>query len=454
MDAKRPLRTKETTMNPLIQLKQTIAIFLVAFGLVCFELPSTAQAVRPAPDGGYPGMNTAEGDNALLSLTTGVNNTAIGWSSLKSITISMNNTAVGAGSLLHNTANGNTATGSGALLNNISGYQNTADGAFALNHNNGFENTATGYQALYTNTQGDSNTATGYHALYSNTTGADNNAFGAFALFSMDAGDFNNAHGREALTANIDGQENEAFGDESLASSVHDSGNTAVGDSSLFSLNGGDRNTALGISAGEFIVDGSDNVCLGGEAGQEIVHASRVICIGAHGLDVSDTTWINNVYDVTTQSGITAPVIVSADGQLGTVASSERFKKDIATMGKASDSILALNPVTFHYKSDKTNTPQFGLIAEDVEKVDPDLVMRDKEGKPYSVRYDQVNAMLLNEFLKEHKAFVQEQRKVQEQGTVIARQQKQIESLAAGLQKVSAQLEMANPAPQTVLNNQ
>ncbi len=116
--------------------------------------------------------------------------------------------------------------------------------------------------------------------------------------------------------------------------------------------------------------------------------------------DVDNTTWIDGVYNTTTQNGMTAPVIVSADGQLGTVASSERFKKDVATMDKASEAILSLRPVTFHYKTDTKGTPQFGLIAEEVAKVNPALVLPDKEGKPYTVRYDQVNAMLLNEFLK------------------------------------------------------
>jgi hypothetical protein len=138
---------------------------------------------------------------------------------------------------------------------------------------------------------------------------------------------------------------------------------------------------------------------------------------------------------------------VSDGGQLGTASSSQRFKKEIKPMDKASDAILSLRPVTFHYKTDTKGTPQFGLIAEEVAKVNPALVIPDKEGKPYSVRYDQVNAMLLNEFLKEHKT-------VQEQGAVIAHQQKQIEALTAGLQKVSAQLEVSKPAPHTVLNNQ
>jgi hypothetical protein len=160
---------------------------------------------------------------------------------------------------------------------------------------------------------------------------------------------------------------------------------------------------------------------------------------------VSDSTWISNIYGVTTQSGTTAPVIVSNTGQLGTVASSERFKKNIATMEKSSEAILSLRPVTFHYKTDTQDIPQFGLIADEVAKVNPALVLPDKDGRPYTVRYDAVNAMLLNEFLKEH-------RTVNELRATVAQQQKQLEALTAGLQKVSAQLELNKAAPQTVLN--
>ena len=143
-----------------------------------------------------------------------------------------------------------------------------------------------------------------------------------------------------------------------------------------------------------------------------------------HGADVSNTTWVANVYGVTTQNGTTAQVIVSDNGQLGTVASSERFKKNIATMENASEVILSLRPVTFHYKSDTKGTPQFGLIAEEVAKINPALVLPDKEGKPYTVRYDAVNAMLLNEFLKEH-------RKVEEMQSAMAQQRKHFEAALA-----------------------
>jgi hypothetical protein len=141
---------------------------------------------------------------------------------------------------------------------------------------------------------------------------------------------------------------------------------------------------------------------------------------------VSFTTWIGNVYGVGTISGTTAPVIVSDGGQLGTVVSSERFKKDIATMDKTSEAILSLRPVTFHYKTDTKSTPQFGLIAEEVAKVNPALILPDKEGKPYTVRYDAVNAMLLNEFLKEHS-------KVEKLEATVAKEHKDFEAALADL---------------------
>jgi Chaperone of endosialidase len=160
----------------------------------------------------------------------------------------------------------------------------------------------------------------------------------------------------------------------------------------------------------------------------------------------SNACYIASIFGQTSPSG--TAVSINSSGKLGTITSSRRFKDGIKPMDKASEAVFALKPVTFHYKKeiDTAGTSQFGLVAEEVEKVNPDLVVRDKEGKPYSVRYDQVNAMLLNEFLKEH-------RTVQEQGATIARLQKQIDALTAGLQKVSARHELSKSAPQTVLNN-
>jgi hypothetical protein len=383
-------------------------IFII-FSFICAGFLPQLQAVSPPPDGGYPGGNTAEGNNALLSLTTGVWNTAVGDQALKNDT----------------TGGGNTATGFQALFGTTAGKQNTAYGSQALCFNtSGSYNTAVGYFALRGTSVGSNNTANGYQALTNDIEGQSNTAVGSFALSS-----------------NISGSHNTAIGSGALRVSLG-SHNTAIGERGFFSLGSGDFNTALGFQAG------------GG-----IFVASRVTCIGANvaSANVSNTTWIGNVYGVAPQSGITAPVVVSNTGQLGTVASSERFKKDITTMDKASDAILSLRPVTFHYKTDSEETPQFGLIAEEVARVNPALVLPDKEGKPYTVRYDAVNAMLLNEFLKEH-------RKMEEQQATIAelkkeleanavRQQKQIEALAAGLQKVSAQIEVVKRAPQTVLNN-
>jgi hypothetical protein len=370
-------------------MKITTASVLIVICLVCLGPLEKVEAVNPPPDGDYPGGNTAEGQEALFSLTTGIYNTALGWLSLESVSTGDLNTGVGAGTLVFNTANENTATGAGALLSNTSGFRNTANGSFAL----------------ASNTIGNNNTAVGSNALSSGTTGGSNTAVGLDALSTNATGNNNTAVGREALLSNTTGESNVAVGRGALA------------------------NSTTGVS----------NLALGIDAGNQVTTASNVIAIGHTGADVSDTTWIDNVFGVTTQSGTTAPVVVSNTGQLGTVASSERFKKDIASMEKVSEAVLSLRPVTFHYKSDVKETPQFGLVAEEVAKVNPALVLPDKEGKPYTVRYDQVNAMLLNEFLKEH-------RKVEQL-------EKQVEALTEGLQKVSAQLQLGKPETRTVLNN-
>jgi hypothetical protein len=216
----------------------------------------------------------------------------------------------------------------------------------------------------------------------------------------------------------------------------------------------GFENTAIGAGALGENRTGDNNTALGADAGSRVITANNVICIGSNveGRNVSNTTWIGNVYGVFTHNATTAPVILSADGQLGTVASSKRFKKDIANMEKASEVIMSLRPVTFHYKTDSKGTPQFGLIAEEVAKADPALVMPDKNGKPYTVRYDAVNAMLLNEFLKAHRKIQELEASNAQQQRNFAEQQKQIDALTAGLQKVSAQLEMTRSAPQVVVD--
>ena len=251
-----------------------------------------------------------------------------------------------------------------------------------------------------------------------------------------------------------------------LFSNTTGNGNTANGFVALFNNTTGNRNTANGYDALYINTTGNNNVGLGYDAGFNIITASNVTCIGAGvvGADVSNTTWIANVYGTAPQNATTAPVVVSADGQLGTVVSSERFKKDISTMEKASEVILSLRPVTFHYKTDTKNIPQFGLIAEEVAKVNPALVLPDKEGKPYTVRYDAVNAMLLNEFLKEHRKVQEQEVTITELKSTVAQEQKDFQATVARLttrldeqasqiQKVSAQLEANKPAQKVALNN-
>jgi hypothetical protein len=413
------------------------------------------QAVSPPPGGGYPGGNTAEGFNALFSLSTqdGGYNTAVGWYSLFSNVVGSFNTAVGAGALDLNTSHNNTAVGSGALFLNTTGTGNTATGAFALVSNGtGDGNTALGAATLTLNTAGAGNTAVGARALLSNT-GTLNTAVGLNALTANTNGDGNTALGAgpgqvegnfvpAALGSNTTGRNNTAVGGAgtsgsfaALGSNIDGNGNTAIGQSALPLNTTGSDNIAVGVNAGQNLTTGSNNIDIGNAGVADEANTIRI------GTTFEQTaTYIAGISGATASSG--AAVFVNTDGQLGTMTSSARFKDEIKPMDKASTAILALKPVTFRYKKgiDPRRIPQFGLVAEDVEKVNPDLVVRDPEGKPYTVRYEAVNAMLLNEFLKEH-------RKVEQL-------KKQIEVLTAGLQKVNAQLEVSKSAPQTVLNNQ
>jgi hypothetical protein len=437
-------------MNPLIQLKKAIPVFLVV--LAWFGLSPMARALLPPPppDGGYPNRNTAEGDSALFNLTSGSENTAIGFGALFSNTGGEFNTATGASALFANRGSNNTATGARALQNNVFGGANTATGVTALFSNiGGTFNTATGESALIFNTGGNNNTATGADALFLNATGNNNTATGTAALLRNTTGFLNTANGARALLTNDDGRQNTATGADALRSNTTGSFNTAEGVRALFSNTAGASNIALGFNAGSNLTTGSNNIDIGapgamGEAG--------TIRIGRPA--TQNRTFIAGIRGVTTGMANAVPVLIDSAGQLGTMSSSLRFKKEIKPMDRASEVILALKPVTFHYKSDKTGTPQFGLIAEEVAKVNPDLAVRDENGEIYTVRYEAVNAMLLNEFLKEHQTVQELKSAAAKQEAMIAGQQKQIEALSAGLQKVSAQLELSKPEPQTVLNNQ
>src|SRR6266536_788664 len=371
-------------------MKNRNAVF-TAILLACFALwpAPTAFAVSPAPDGGYAGGNTAEGTDALLSLTSGIWDTALGFQ--------------------------------------------------ALNHDTtGKNNTATGIRALFSNTSGSNDTAIGVYALYGNTIGWFNSAVGAFALTNNAIGNYNTATGYGALNHTT-----------------------------------GDFNTALGQAALAANITGSFNTALGAGAGLGVTTADHVICVGSGGANVSNSCFIGTpgvqgnvyvagIYGAPISGGTATAVYIDSDGKLGTVLSSARFKQDIHGMDKASEAVLALRPVIFCYKKelDPKGIVQFGLIAEDVEKINPALVVRDKQGKPYSVRYDQVNAMLLNEFLKEHRKVEEQGRKAEAQEATVTQLKKGMELLtaqlkeqAAQIQKVSAEVEMGKRATKVVLNN-
>jgi len=423
------MKTTTLPLRNLMNRSPLRAFLLIPFVLVCFALSPAPNAfgVDPAPDGGYPGDNTAEGTDALFSLTGGTENTALG-----------------ADALYYNAGGtGNTAVGHSTLLSNTSGNDNTAIGVLAL----------------FSNTLGSHNTASGDFALYSNTSGDDNTADGHFALFHNTAGPKNTATGHGALYGNTTGEANTANGANALFKNTTGGNNTANGANALLHITVGSGNIALGASAGTNLRTGNKNIDIG-NAG--VTDESNTIRIG--NVANQSATFIAGISGATVAGGV--GVIIDTNGHLGTVVSSERFKDSIKPMAKASEAILALKPVTFRYKKelDAKGIPQFGLVAEQVEKVNPDLVARDDQGKPYTVRYEAVNAMLLNEFLKEH-------RKVEEQEATIIRLQKgmerviaRLEEQAAQIQKVSAQLatgrvrptgglEVSRPSPHEVANN-
>jgi Chaperone of endosialidase len=344
------------------------------------------------------------------------------------------NTATGAYSLTANTGgSSNTANGYLALSSNVTGGQNTATGANSLTANtNGGGNTANGAFTLTVNTTGGANTALGAGALFLNTTGYSNTATGLGALESNTTGFANTATGVNCLFFNSTGSNNTAVGDQALDLNTIGINNTAVGASALVEAMGS-NNVALGFVAGGTLRTGSNNIYLG-SSGK--LSESRTIHIGEP--ETHRRTFIAGISGVTVPGGV--GVIIDRDGQLGTVVSSERFKDAIKPMDKASEAILALRPVSFRYKKevDPQRVAQFGLVAEDVEKINPDLVIRDAQGRPQTVRYEQVNAMLLNEFLKEHQK--------------VEKLEAALKALETKIEKVSAQLETSKPAPQ-VANN-
>jgi uncharacterized coiled-coil protein SlyX len=444
------IKTKNMTIQPfrksIDQSPLRLVFFLIALVLACFALSApTVLAVTPPPDGGYPNLNTAEGDFALFSLTTGTENTALGYQ---------------------------------VLYSNTTGFLNTAAGRFALLTNTiGQENTAMGASALKLNTTGSFNTAYGRSTLFANTTGSFNNALGYNAMSSNTSGYENTAIGDCGLMANTIGHDNQSLGGSALILNTSGVFNVALGSFAVAGNTTGELNVGLGSFAGFNLTTGNNNILIGnlGVAGESnTIRIGEPVAVTAPGpspaptLPAHTATYIAGIYNTTIANGLV--VKVNSQGQLGTVGSSERFKDAIKPMDKTSESILALKPVTFRYKQelDPDGIPQFGLVAEQVAKVNPDLVIRDEKGQVYSVRYEAVNAMLLNEFLKEHSKVEQQEATIGEvkstvarhemtmakQEAIIAQQQKQIEALSNGLQKVNDKLELSKPAPQMVGNNQ
>jgi hypothetical protein len=305
----------------------------------------------------------------------------------------------------------NTFLGENALIQNTTGRFNTATGSGALSNNTtGFGNTATGEDVLSSNATGSVNTATGVSALANNTTGAQNTATGADALENNTTGLNNTANGFKALQDNTTGAQNTAVGFRALH------GNTT-----------GARNIAIGFSAGADLTTGSNNIDIGNLGFEDDSGKIRIGTSGRH-----RGTYIAGIRGITVPAGM--PVVVAEDGQLGIMTSSARYKEAIKPMDNASEAILALKPVAFHYKKelDPQSIPQFGLVAEQVEKVDPDLVIRDEQGTPYSVRYEAVNAMLLNEFLKEHKTVQEQQKEIDALRSELKEQRALIQKVESG----------------------
>jgi hypothetical protein len=363
---------------------------------------------------------TAVGMYSLLS-NTGERNTAVGHAALHANGTGYRNTAVGNGALYANMEGyQNTAVGTGALNLNQDGYGNTAVGNIALNENyDGYKNTAVGDHALTKNTSGHDNTATGTSALYSNTTGVVNTATGKEALHFNDTGDFNTAMGGGALRGNTDansntavgfnalytndGNGNTAIGADTLKSNGTGHSNTAIGGYALNDNTEGHSNTAVGYKAGKYTTaafTGSGNIYLGYDVHPASATESDTIRIGRD----QTVTYIAGIYSSTVSS---RAVYVNSSGKLGTITSSRRYKESIEDMGDASSNLMKLRPVSFHYRpeySDGPRTMQYGLIAEEVAGVYPELVVYDpKTGEPETVSYHLVNAMLLNEVQKQHR---------------------------------------------------
>ena len=396
--------------------------------------------------------NTAVGTNALLNNSftatnpaTALDNTGVGFEALFTNLDGADNTAVGSGALFSNLVSGLTAVGFGALEDNTFGFHNVAVGNLALTDNTlGFNNTAVGGEALEFNTIGINNTAVGWFSSL-NTTGSNNTTMGSLNPAGI-------AIGITTGAANV-----------------------TVGRNAGLGITLGDNNTILGDSAGSSFNTRTHNVYIGQNVNPNFtgvfgpfednfiriansgppqdntnVNQSRIY-VGAPG--VATTAANGSLYNAQVPAAGLRALRIAPSGQIaGVTGSSVRYKKDIKPMDTASESILALRPVIFHYKTDETNTLCFGLIAEEVAKVDPSLVINDKDGRPESVVYEEIPMRLLNEFLKEHKKVEQQQASISQLKSEMQTMVAQLKEQAAQIQKVSAQLEVGKAAPQVVVN--
>lgn len=332
----------------------------------------------------------------------------------------------------------NFSAGLGALPPAATGPNNAAVGDSALQANTtGNNNVATGYQAMHSNTSGQTNTASGTQALYSNTTGSGNTANGYFALYTNTTGCCNVADGYNVLLSNT-GSFNTASGQAALEWNATGSFNTASGSSALTNNTTGNGNIAIGNQAGFNVSTTSNNIHVGN---QGTATDSGTIRIGTAGTQTA--AFIAGIRGVTTGNNNAIPVLIDSNGQLGTMSSSRRYKEDIKEMGDASSGLLRLRPVTFRYKKafdDGSKPVQYGLIAEEVAEVYPDLVARSADGQIETVKYQVLDSMLLNELQKQNATITAQKEQIRAQEQRISAQEQQNRSLEERLARVEAAL--------------
>jgi hypothetical protein len=374
----------------------------------------------------------------------GSNNFSAGLGVLPPTTTGTYDTAVGDGALAVNTTGSyNAAAGSGALSSNTAGNANAASGYYALFSNTaGNANTGTGFQALFTNTTGSYNTADGDDALYYNV-GSYNTASGNGALYLNTTGNNNTASGLQALYSNTTASSNTAVGYTALHGNSTGSNNTAIGNEALWQNTTGSNNIAIGSQAGLYVT-GSNNIHVGNAGASGDSGAIRIGISCPSSPSCQTSAFIAGIYGVTTIFSNAVPVMVDSNGNLGTISSSRRYKEDIQDMGDASGGLMRLRPVTFRYKkpfSDGSQPIQYGLIAEEVAEVYPDLVARSADGQIETVKYQVLGPMLLNELQKENITIAAQKEQIQAQQQQIQAQQQQIQSLEERLARVEAALQ-------------